>query len=458
MKKRAAIFLKALGWTVIAVALVYVTLLLLASLRLKRAYGALEAAGRPMVLEEVIPADLPDTRNAALLYEAAMLRLKAEPHEESDLYTTLEEASDRMLEDRPAPEAVEAFRQLSSTPAAEEALANLRAGTSKPGCRFDVDYTMGIETLMPHVLYMRDLSKILSATARLQAADGDLKAAWDTNIAGFHLANTLRDEPTLISQLVRIVMFDTAVDTMRFLAAHAHPSDAQYDAIMILLAGFEEMGPLVNALDGERLLFGEWIFKQPRKWSGGIDLIGDDIPLAMALGQLTPPFMRFNHAAYLNVFHGHTANAQQPYSEHDAVLDKQLINNVPRYLIFARMVVPSLHLAKRRYISMTARARVSRAGLAALRYRQKEGTYPADLGVLGLGDLLDPFTGKALVYRATPTGLLVYSLGVNQVDDRGTASEKKDEGDIVWRHGDSEDPEAPANETGSGVTSASAGP
>jgi hypothetical protein len=48
-----------------------------------------------------------------------------------------------------------------------------------------------------------------------------------------------------------------------------------------------------------------------------------------------------------------------------------------------------------------ADARVTCAGLAALRYRCKKGAYPADLQLMDLNGFFDPFTGKTLIYCAT---------------------------------------------------------
>jgi len=105
------------------------------------------------------------------------------------------------------------------------------------------------------------------------------------------------------------------------------------------------------------------------------------------------------------------------------------------------MLVPALSAAKGRYVSMIAQARVTRAGLAALQHVQKKDACPADLDALETGALVDPFTGKALVYRTTATGFIVYSVGENLSDDGGTTSREKRSGDIVWRYTEKEEAE-----------------
>ena len=59
--------------------MIYAIALAFSAARLRRAYAALEKSGRPMQAAEIIPPAIPDTENAALLYQSAALLLKAEP-------------------------------------------------------------------------------------------------------------------------------------------------------------------------------------------------------------------------------------------------------------------------------------------------------------------------------------------------------------------------------------------
>ena len=79
MKKRMGVILqwikermaKALKWAAIvfiALVALYLILLFAANRSLRHAYAALEADGRPMKKEQVIPEKIPDWDNAALVY------------------------------------------------------------------------------------------------------------------------------------------------------------------------------------------------------------------------------------------------------------------------------------------------------------------------------------------------------------------------------------------------------
>ena len=63
---------------VAAIALAFVGLSIYANRALHDAYAALEADGRPMKPEQIIPSKISDADNAALVYEAVILKLKAE--------------------------------------------------------------------------------------------------------------------------------------------------------------------------------------------------------------------------------------------------------------------------------------------------------------------------------------------------------------------------------------------
>ncbi len=71
MKKRTARILTVLAAIVVALGIAYVIAVAVSAARLRRAYAELEKDGRPMQMEDVIPPQIPDSENAALLYQSA---------------------------------------------------------------------------------------------------------------------------------------------------------------------------------------------------------------------------------------------------------------------------------------------------------------------------------------------------------------------------------------------------
>jgi hypothetical protein len=82
-----------------------------------------------------------------------------------------------------------------------------------------------------------------------------------------------------------------------------------------------------------------------------------------------------------------------------------------------------------------ASVRITRAGLALLRYKQAHGTWPSTLDDLDRKDLIDPFTQQSLVYRPEGEGFVVYSVDEDRKDNGGIPEpvERRGGRDIVWR-------------------------
>jgi hypothetical protein len=102
--------------------------------------------------------------------------------------------------------------------------------------------------------------------------------------------------------------------------------------------------------------------------------------------------------------------------------------------MLTRSMVPALSATKAKFTAMIAKTRVTRNGLAAIRFKQEHGAFPSDLQALKLANADDPFTGKPLIYRPTDRGFTIYSVGMNVVDDGGTKGNNWRSGDEVWRY------------------------
>ena len=434
MKKRTATILKWVGLSAIVLAIVYAGLLAAASQALRRAYAGLEADGRPMNVDQVIPARLPDDQNAALNYEAAALLLKSESEGKKNLLKRLGSLAARICKDSGDVEATGQFRQLLDNEVVKAALAALERGSTKAGCRYDIDYTKGLRIKFPHISPCIDFSRILSARARLQAARGKRDEAWDTIIASLHLANALKGEPLLISQVVRTSQFRLTYDAIQAISAIAPPSPTQHEEIHNLLTDFESMDPYMRAIDGERLLLGEslWELDNRMMLSDVIEAIGPGDRTIVGVGYFFPPAHRRDHAEYLTVVHAQANHAVKPPMWDEDPLDA-LNENVPRYCVLTRLISPSM-AGNRPNWAMITEARIIQAGLAAVQYRQTEGASPPSLQAVGMGHLIDPFSGESLVYGASQAGFTIYSLGMNLADDGGVAGEDLKSGDIVWQY------------------------
>jgi hypothetical protein len=124
----------------------------------------------------------------------------------------------------------------------------------------------------------------------------------------------------------------------------------------------------------------------------------------------------------------------EPFSNESATA-VQSFKELPAYGVVTRLVFPAISGPRGSSLQGDAASMVGLIGLKALGYKQKHGTFPPDLQALGAQDLVDPFTGKPLIYRPEPNGFLLYSAGPDLTDDGGADYDyKKTKGDIVWRY------------------------
>ena len=483
MHKRLATILKWTGIVILALGIIYAALMVVGNYQLRQAYAALEKAGRPMRPEQVTPRPIPDYDNAALVYQSVVLKLKAARADQYDqlsksnktfvarrgalpdkedlfvrlgelgaemrfaAFATTNEANYHETKDS-SRQAQEAFLQLMRQQIMVDALQELEVGSAKPGCCYIFDYASmyvpsmslkpplkGAYSVISDLL---GLSKIMDRIARLQAADGDPVAARKSVIAGLQIANALNNSPLMIHLLVRMSQGSLAIGTIQRVCDTATVTTEWVAHVDEILKKWDDPTIMIRMLDGERLLFSEPGFKKP------VAEIFDELTFAVAkyypvnefarvvLTAVYRPIHTFDHVAFLRLMNAATKLVDQAPATGEATWEKTL--QVPRHCILTYGFLPGLSSAQKQCVVMSARIRITRAGLAALLYRQEHGKYPEDLATIHMENLLDPFSGKALIYRADATGFIVYSVGPNMRDDGGANDRRQKLDDIAWKY------------------------
>jgi hypothetical protein len=221
---------------------------------------------------------------------------------------------------------------------------------------------------------------------------------------------------------------------------HPLPNSRQYERLMGLLDTLDDARPLVLAGDGERLLYGEWLFTLPKKelyqelHQTSSDYWPEIVLRAQFFLVTFKPIFLGDHAAYLQLMRKQAHLLGQPYSvERREGLEKEL-TAVPKRYSFTRMLTPAMARIKELHCRMAAEVCVTRTGLALLRYRDTHGGFPETLEALGLRDIRDPFTHKPLRYRAEDKGFILYSVGEDLKDNGGSPKQAKQRTDFdtVW--------------------------
>ena len=438
MQKRTVKVLKVIAIIFVVLGLIYAIAVSVSSSKLRQAYADLKKDGRPMEPSDVIPPEVPDTENAALLYESATLLLKAQPAAGENLLEDLGDISDKFIKESLDSDKLDEFKQLIGQDVVTQALSIIAQGTQRDSCRFDLDYDDGLNTLLPHLSGLRNFTRILCAKAYLEAKTGNPDTAWDMLLTQLKFADALRTEPVLVSKVVRIAMIRLSCDTITKLCEIAPPNAQQSSDIQSLLKDLDDIRPLIHSIDAERLLIGEWLFNLSKDEMYKANLQHSDEDDAGLLHKLIifgitfKPLFLADHAAYMRYMHEGARFAERPYSPDEAeALEKELQKK--RHIVTS-MLAPALFRVKEIHFQMTAQLRIVQAGLALLQYKQANNALPATLDALKLQNINDPFSDGLLSYKTEGQDFVLYSIGPDGKDNDGSPRQKKQEKDwdIVW--------------------------
>ena len=429
--------LKGLAIIVIALAGVYVGCLCVTSIWLHQAYVALEKDGRPMKVEDIIPPKVPDSENGALLIQAAVAELEAKKQGDRSLYERLcfsecvpKPSNPNMVSQE------QEFKKLLAMDVVAQALRKVEDGADKPKCQFPLDYSkLSPDDLGKFMEWqfcaVRSLNRILCTRARIQAQDGNTRAAWQGIICSLRLADGLRSEPVFLSQLLRTEALARTRTAATEVSEVAPPEDEQFESLDRLLNSFEDTRPWIIACDGERLLHGEWGFSSAGHWGEYWKEPWFETPLPLVAWVWLKPIRVADHAAYLRIARLAARDSDHPFAQNkiaELTLLRERIWHVLTYCHGGELAETM------RECAMIAHARVFRAGLALMRYRKAHGAFPDRLDQIEPAVRLDPFTGGPLRYRKEGAGFLVYSVGPNLRDDGGQCTGYRgEEDDVAWK-------------------------
>ena len=450
MRKRSKWILTGIGVIVIALGTMYAVALARSTARLREVYAALEKDGRPTKVADVTEEKIPDEQNAAVLYAKAVSMLKTQPAREKNLLKHLGTLSGAPFKKTDRPEKLAEqkqdtaeLKQLMSQDVVDQAIATVEQGTQRPACQFAGDYDIDISLSLPIMEDLRDLIRVVGTKVYLETEAGHSQKAWDMIPMMLRFADGPRHVPGADNQFGRMGMINYSCGTIRRLCETAPPDEELYRQIEELLTGLDDTQPLIHAVDAERLLLGERLFNLPDdqlfealrkdRWSNKLAEPGLAYRLKFRFLTFRPRFIA-DHASYLQTMRLHTRMLQGPYVSRDSPEFKEIERLRNRHFVTQDLgpFVWGIHWI---YCRTAASVRVTRAGLALLRYRQTHGAWPPTLDALRLKDLSDPFIQQALHYRAEGEGFVVYSVDEDLKDNGGIPEplERRGGRDIVWR-------------------------
>lgn len=264
--------------------------------------------------------------------------------------------------------------------------------------RYDTDFSLGFQLLLPDVQRARQGARVLQLQARVHAHRGEPAEVKRCLISMLRLGDSIKQEPILVSQLVR-----TAIHGM----AAAATGDALHDAKLT----DEQMAELQQAfreLDVNeayrRAFVGERFF--------GIHAMENGIGNAIG----GPPiditkYVKQDTATYFSLMARIINSMELPYAE--AAVEGEALEADANELSglrhwFSRMLVPSVTNITSARVRHDANNRMADVALAVGRFRLAEGELPEALSDCVPKFLpqnpVDPFNGGAMFYEIGEDG------------------------------------------------------
>ncbi len=312
--------------------------------------------------------------------------------------------------------------------AAGPALAEARSLIETPRGRHAITWTPDVYgTLLTNQQEHRAAVALLNYDALERAQAGDLGRAVAACHAAFHAGCSMGDEPLAISQLIRIACQAVAVSTLERVLAQGEAPEARLAALQARLEA-EEPAPLfLIAARGERAL-GNRFFENIRNGSlpagNAVTIFGGGLPPGLALLFNIPGALTSQQTAHIRFLTELVEVARRPPQEWEAAGLAAFRANATKLPVLARLLAPAMDKIAQACQRNHAILRNAIVALAAERYRQKHGRWPATLDELVQAGLLksapvDPYDGRPLRLRRTGDGLMVYSVGPDNADNGG---------------------------------------
>ncbi len=379
------------------------------------------ALGIPTTMEEFnnLREAIPAEENAATYYEEAF-GLISIAYDDPALMEVLPIIGSAALPEDPSealpPETLDAIRQVLE--ANSEALSLLHRGTECERCAFTVEWD-GYESQLPHLAKARQAARLLTLAAILDAEEGRGEAASLRMDDALALSRGLSQEPTVIASLIAFAVGGIAVrDGLSRAVARGGADGGALEAMQSRLGEAAGRVSVAGSFDGEIAAYAD-IYREMD--GGNYSVLKSAFALDEAqMSDAERTQIRATAAMELELgvrclleMREAAANAT-PEVLSRAASGEFFGEDRPSGRFF-RAITGSLPRVIVQAGKAKARLLSAEAAVAAARYRNDNGHWPARLDALVPRYIetlpLDPFTGEALLYRVEDEAAVVYSRG-----------------------------------------------
>lgn len=289
-------------------------------------------------------------------------------------------------------------------------------------------------------------------------AVGQANRAFDDLKLGFRLSDSIKDEPILISHLVRIAVLQMDLQILyEGLARHSW-NEAQLAEIQRYFDSRDLLAELKNAMRGEQAFGLDYINYLRRQGSVNFDDWGVKRSPRKLLGLLLGGYFYQNMLTIARLHEKYDLPSIDPKAHRifpelaedaEKVVNQLHDHGFHPYARVAFALFPALSSAEAKSASMQTFVDEGRVACALERYRLANGNFPESLSVLTPNFLdsipTDVIDGQPLRYRKiSENRYVLYSVGWNKTDDGGLPGWRDEKektislfaGDWVWIYPD----------------------
>lgn len=369
--------------------------------------------------------------------------------------------SDAVASEKPKDRAAAAAEVLEALKACDPLIGELQAAAKRPQARFPINYEQANPAAipLPHLARLKRATVVLRLRACAELAAGKNNAALEDVKLMLRLADSMKEEPFLISQLVRMACQHIAVTTIWEGLAERTWSASDVAALQAAVRQVDMLASSQRALRGERA-FGlgciEYLRTAPRKELAQIDPASDMLGNGVAHLRMVIPEGWFLHekASFVRSFQDYLAPdsdierrrleprnlaEQQRQFEHSRSQPWKVILN---HQLFSRLLLPALGKSYAKFAAAQTALDQAAIACALERYRQAHQKFPEKLEALVPAFIdklpVDLFSGDLMGYRTTSDGqFTLWSIGWNAMDDGGVPGRAQwddENGDWVWEY------------------------
>lgn len=322
---------------------------------------------------------------------------------------------------------------------------------NRPRCQFELELDKGFAMPLPHLSPFTDAAKLFALRMRAHLVLGDSAAACADFRSGLQAYRALREEPTLISGLVRTSTLSLVLQAVGDGLRERGWGEAelkQIDADLVALAVWQDFR---RAYASERA-GGNWMY----------NLLANASPQERSrfFSQATAPFGGPNRLMVVipkRVFRDNQLRANCYFDELDARVsadggrydpdlptpsDAESMTGFldPYYFFLCRVSLPVFSEVINRYVRLQTQLDQTRLAIALERFRLARGAYPETLPELVpefIAEVpVDTYSRQPMIYRRQEGGtFLLYGVGKDRKDYGGAVDPKlneKKQRDDIW--------------------------